>query len=86
MPVETLSGWSKNKSARNLATAELIQCFVRFRKRTRRHLATYAAGRSHCQNLSDILSGADSGSLDPNLPCRHQDRRKADRIRRQAHH
>src|SRR5580700_2412707 len=76
------SGRSENKTARNLATAKLIQCFVRFDKRTRGHLAAHVAVGSHGENLPHVLSGADSGGLDSDFPCRHQDGGKADRVSR----
>src|ERR1700722_18373084 len=79
------SRWSKNKAARNLATAELIQCFIYFRKWASSYLTTHFAAGSHCQNLPQVLSGSDSGSMDTDFSCSHQDRGKADRISRQAH-
>jgi hypothetical protein len=53
------SGRSENKTARNLTAAELFQRFIHFRERARSHLTAHLAGGSHCQNLAQILTGAD---------------------------
>ena len=79
------SGGSENKAAGNLPTAELIQCLVRIGKGASCYLATHFAGGSHYQNLPQILSGSDGGSLDTDFSRGHQDRGKAYWISRQAH-
>ena len=75
----------ENKAAGNLPAAKLIQRLVRVGKRASCYLTTHFPGSCHYQNLTQILSGSDGGSLDADLSGSHQDRGKTYWISRQAY-